>query len=180
MFPSGHIGGALLVSVPFIIKLEPRRGVLFAAFAVLGGRVPDMDTVLAIPHHGITHTLVFTVASSIALAITAALIVEKYAPAGVVADSIGLSSRDLLVVALGALFVGQVSHLVLDMLSVGTAVTEPAPLHPLWPLWSRRVAWEVIPVRSDYTNFGLLAVGTFVSNVAYVVTHRSFVLQKVS
>lgn len=180
MFPPGHIGGALLVSIPFIIKFGPRRALLFATLAVVGGRVPDMDTVLSIPHHGITHTLIFAVASSIALAIVAALIVEKYTPAGVVADNLGLSSRDLLVVAGGALFVGQVSHLVLDMLSVGTAVTEPAPLYPLWPFRSRGVAWAVIPVRSDYTNFGLLAVGTFVSNVVYIVTHRSFVLQKLS
>ena len=178
MFPPGHIGGALLASAPFVRILGPRRSLWFAAFAVFGGRLPDIDTTLPIPHHGVTHTIVFVVASGLVLGIVVAAIVEWYPPAVVATDALSLSSQNVFVLTAGGLFVGGLSHIALDILSVAT-VANPKPLHPLWPLRTHRVGLELIPVRAKYTNFGLLAMGTIVFTAVYLVIHDPPVKQKI-
>lgn len=171
MFPPGHIGGALLASALFVRVLGPRQGLWFVAFAVFGGRLPDVDTVLPIPHNGVTHTLVFVVASSVALGVVAGAVVEHYPPAEAAVDALPLSSSEVIVLTAGGLFVGGISHIVLDVLSVGTAV-DPKPLHPLWPYRSHRVGLGVIPVRSDVVNVGLMSIGIAVYTVVYVAVHE--------
>lgn len=179
MFPPGHIGGALVMSAPFVRVLGPRQSLWFAAFAVFGGRLPDIDTTLPIPHHGITHTIIFVVASSLVLGIVAAAIVEWYPPAAVATATLSLSSRTVFVLTVGGLFVGGISHIILDILSVGTAIANPKPLHPLWPLHSRRVGLALIPVRAAYTNFGLLAIGAIVFIAVYLAVHDPPLMQKI-
>lgn len=178
MFPPGHIGGALLASAPAVRVLGPRQSLWFAAFAVFGGRLPDVDTVLPIPHHAITHTVVFVVVSAVVLGLAAGAIVEAYPPADAATDALSLSTRDVIVLTAGGLLVGGASHVLLDLLSVGTAV-DPKPLHPLWPLRSSRVGWEVIPVRSDFTNFGLLSLGVVVYTSVYVAVHEPRLVRRV-
>lgn len=167
MFPAGHIGGALLVSAPTTRVLGPRQSLWFTACAVFGSRLPDVDTVLPLPHHGVTHTLAFVLAFSVGLGVATFVVAEAYVPAEVASVELRLPPRTLLALTAGGLFVGGGSHVVLDILSVGTGTT-PKLLHPLWPLRSNRVGYAIIPVRAAYTNLGLLAAGAAVYVWGYV------------
>lgn len=155
---SGHYGIALLAYAPiglFIAALG------YGPLALLGGlcaislsTIPDCDRQLpGIDHRGPTHSVVFVLLVSAALASVCALVLSSPSPffhVGFVA----------LAFAIGAVSVG--SHLLADALT-------PTGITPFWPLSNRRYAISVSYGTQKQVNYMLLGSG-IVASLAVVVS----------
>jgi len=166
MYRTGHYGAALLTYTPVGVGLLL---VGFEAAAVVGGmgvlalaRLPDYDLrVPFVSHRGPTHTLGF--ALLVGLVVGGAL--------GGVAGSGAVDGTGLLpsvqVVAVGAFgflvgFLAILSHLLADALT-------PAGIEPWWPASSKNYSLQLVGADSTVGNYGLLALGVFVSAVSLLV-----------
>jgi inner membrane protein len=152
MYRTGHYGAALLTYAPVGAALLLAG---FEAAAVTGGagvlalaRLPDYDLrVPLISHRGPTHTLAF------------ALLVGAVV-GGVLGGLAGTTSpgRAVAVGAFGFLvgFLAVASHLLADALT-------PAGIELFWPVSSKNYSLSLVGADSTVGNYGLLALGVFVS-----------------
>lgn len=166
MYRTGHYGAALLTYAPVGVGLLL---VGFEAAAVVGGvgmlvlaRLPDYDLqVPFVSHRGPTHTLGF--ALLVGLVVGGGL--GAIAGAGATGD-VGLipGSQTAAVSAFGFLvgFLAVVSHLLADALT-------PAGIEPWWPVSSKNYSVQLVGADSTVGNYGLLALGVFVSAVSLLV-----------
>jgi len=163
MYRTGHYGAALLVYAPFGVGLLL---VGFDAAAIVGGvgmlglaRLPDYDLqVPFVSHRGPTHTLGF--------ALLVGLVVGGGLAALAGTNTVGETSvlPDAQTVGVGAFgffvgFLAVVSHLIADALT-------PAGIEPWWPVSSKNYSLELVGADSTVGNYGLLALGVFVSAVS--------------
>mgnify|MGYP000427530682 FL=1 len=166
MYRTGHYGAALLTYAPVGVALLL---VGFEAAGVVGGvgvlalaRLPDYDLrVPFVSHRGPTHTLGF--ALLVGLVVGGAL--GAIAGARAVGET-GLvpGSQTVAVGAFGFLvgFLAVVSHLLADALT-------PAGIEPWWPVSSKNYSLRLVGADSTLGNYGLLALGVFVSAVSLLV-----------
>ncbi|MEF8853351.1 MAG: metal-dependent hydrolase [Haloarculaceae archaeon] len=152
MYRTGHYGAALLTYAPVGAALLVAG---FGAAAVAGGagvlalaRVPDYDLrVPLVSHRGPTHTLAFALLVGTVLGGALGALAGTAAPGRAVA----LGAFGFVV---GVLAVG--SHLLADALT-------PAGVEPFWPLSSKNYSLDLVGADSTIGNYGLLALGVFVS-----------------
>lgn len=152
MYRTGHYGAALLTYAPVGAALLVAG---FEAVAVAGGggvlalaRLPDYDLrVPLISHRGPTHTLAFALLVGAVVGGGLGALAGTAAPA----RALTLGAFGFLV---GALAV--VSHLLADALT-------PAGIEPFWPLSSKNYSLDLVGADSTLGNYGLLALGVFVS-----------------
>jgi len=166
MYRTGHYGAALLTYAPVGVVLLL---VGFEGAAVVGGmgvlalaRLPDYDLqVPFVSHRGPTHTLGF--ALLVGLVVGGAL--GAIAGAGAVGET-GLfpGSQTVAVGTFGFLvgFLAVVSHLLADALT-------PAGVEPWWPVSSKNYSLRLVGADSTVGNYGLLALGVFVSTISLLV-----------
>ncbi|MGM0591073.1 MAG: metal-dependent hydrolase [Halobacteriota archaeon] len=150
MFRLGHYGVSLLAFAPvgFVLLVAGEGELAFVAGVVMLwlAMLPDLDhRIPGISHRGPTHTLAF------ALLVGATFGVVGAAMGGLVETTIPLS-------AFGA-FVGTVAilaHLFGDLLT-------PMGVALFWPLSSRRYSLRIARADNTVANYGLFALGIFVS-----------------
>jgi inner membrane protein len=158
MYRTGHYGAALLTYAPVGAVLMAAG---FEAAAVVGGvgvltlaRLPDYD--LRVPflsHRGPTHTLTF------------AVLVGAVVGGGLGAlAGTAIPVRAVVLGAFGFLvgFLAIASHLLADALT-------PAGIEPLWPLSSKNYSLSLVGADSTVGNYGLLALGVFVSAITVLL-----------
>lgn len=146
-------------------------------FVVIGARFPDIDTLWSIDHHGLTHILVGIFITSVLLGSVMVGFAVVYRQGIGSDDSISMDSVDLFLTSSIALFLGQFSHILLDLIS-GPIPGEPNLLNPLWPVLEYEVTWQLVLVRSVLWNYGLLLVGCLVLVVVYTRVHREYVVPR--
>ncbi|WP_144901133.1 metal-dependent hydrolase [Halobellus captivus] len=164
MYQKGHYGVSLLVFAPiaFVLLAIDQAGLaIVTGGAMLSlAMLPDVDhRIPGIPHRGPTHSLVF-----------AALVGGAFGAAGFALEtaSVGGSSLPIDTVlggvslavagfALGAVTV--VAHLLGDVLT-------PAGVNFFWPFSTRTYTLGFWRADNAIANYGLLAVGVFVTAAA--------------
>lgn len=172
MYRKGHFGIVLAVA-SLIVAVEPTPiGVVIAAIAVVVEPLPDRDqNIKQVAHRGFSHTLGFallvaTVTGGTAAAVAHIALTQFPALSSTTFGVVFAPARVGGVIAAGT-FLGILSHLAGDVITVGTG---DYGVQPLWPL-SR---WEV-PIglcRADSTlgNYMLLAGGLIVTvGAGYIV-----------
>jgi inner membrane protein len=166
MYRKGHQGMALLFAAPPSVLLilttgNPGAGLTFTALAFTVAMLPDTDQRIPfVKHRGITHTIVFAVAVALIGGVLLFQLVQ-----------IVLPWRDLPAVLLfgyvaSALFVGLLSHLFADSLTVGSG---DYAIHPFWPISDREARLGLTTASSTIWNVSLLAAGIAVQIVVYAV-----------
>ncbi|WP_435077772.1 metal-dependent hydrolase [Halococcus sp. AFM35] len=173
---SGHLAMALLFAAPAWIIWKRRGALAFAGFALVTAMLPDVDlvlkTFLPIRHHGITHTILFVaVMSVLGGAIAAHMLTERF-NANRLIHSETITEETVFVFATSGFLTGGLSHIFADLLS---APDVAQPLEPLWPLYDKPMAIDVIYYDSPLWNFGLLAVALAVHFVLF--RHESYPLE---
>lgn len=171
MYSPGHLGVGLLVSAVLIVKLDPRQSLWITVYILIGAWFPDIDTELPLAHHGVTHTLTGAVVGSVLIGF---VFVGLAAGHRRLADQDSIppgNSRTLFLVSSGALFLGGVSHIAMDLISAPVS-SEPLPLHPLWPFRDSEATWLLIPINSDLWNYGLLLAGSIAFVLIYISVHQ--------
>jgi inner membrane protein len=170
MYRTGHYGAALLTYAPVGIALML---VGFEAAAVVGGmgvlalaRLPDYDLrVPFVSHRGPTHTLGFALLVGLVVGAGLGTLAVAGAESGTVDETGVLPSVQVVAVAAFGFLVGflaVVSHLLADALT-------PAGIEPWWPLTSKNYSLQLVGADSTVGNYGLLALGVFVSAVSLLV-----------
>jgi len=162
MYRTGHYGAALLTYAPVGTVLLLGG---FEAAGVVGGigvltlaRLPDYDLkVPLLSHRGPTHTLLFAVLVGAVVGGGLGALAGT-APPG---RAVTLGAFGFLV---GFLAVG--SHLLADALT-------PAGIEPFWPLSSKNYSLGLVGADSTVGNYGLLALGVFVSAAIVLAAARS-------
>jgi inner membrane protein len=146
MYKTGHYGAALLLYAPvgyLLLSVDPGLAVLGGIGTVAFSRVPDYDLrVPGISHRGITHTLLFLLVVTAALAGVGVAVAEQFGTDPLLTGGIGAIVG---VVAIG-------SHLLADALT-------PSGVPLLWPLSSRRFSVSLATASNPAANYGLLAFG---------------------
>lgn len=160
MYQTGHYGAALIVYAPvgaLVFTASPELALLGGGGVLLLATLPDYD--LRVPfvrHRGPTHTVLF-------LLVVAGLL----GAAGWVAGSrLGPGERTVLAgfgFLVGTLGIG--SHLLADALT-------PAGIEPFWPVSSRNYTLSVARASNPLANWGLLALGVFVTAGALLLVSR--------
>jgi inner membrane protein len=151
MYAPGHVGLSLLAFAPLGAALLATGSVRLAAsgtaLSVVTATLPDLDLYVdALPHRGLTHTVLFAAFAGV----FAAVVVSTYA------RSFGLPRRT--VVRLGAfaclVLVGSVaSHLVGDLVT-------PMGVWPFAPVSDRHVTLSLVAARDPTANASLFVAGT--------------------
>ncbi|PSP82116.1 metal-dependent hydrolase [Halobacteriales archaeon QS_1_68_17] len=154
MYRTGHYGAALLCYAPLgallLVAGRPGLAVVGGAGVLALARLPDHDLrVPLLSHRGPTHTLLF--AAIVGLAVGG---VGWLLGSGEAFGSAGGPVLAGLGVLVGTLAV--VSHLLADALT-------PAGVTPFWPFSSRNYSFGVATADNPIANYGLLALGVFVS-----------------
>ncbi|WP_418281111.1 metal-dependent hydrolase [Halorubrum sp. DTA98] len=147
MYSRGHVGLALLAYAPIAgvildagaVELALVGGVLAVAFAT----IPDVDQMLPIPHRGPTHTLAFALATGIAAALVATVVMAGSAPSAP---------------SWTPLFVGTVVTITLCSHIAGDAIT-PMGIQPFRPLSEFHYTMDLTPAKNPRANHLFLAVG---------------------
>ncbi|MEF8808665.1 metal-dependent hydrolase [Natronomonas sp.] len=146
MYKTGHYGTALLCYAPvgyLLLSVDPGLAVLGGIGAVAFSRVPDYDLrVPGISHRGITHTLLFLLVVTAALAGVSVALAEQFGTDPLLTGGLGAIVG---VVAIG-------SHLLADALT-------PSGVPLLWPLSSRRFSVALATASNPIANYGLLTLG---------------------
>lgn len=161
---SGHVGFALLASVPIWFVADRRKTALaFLAVSVPFGLVPDVDLWLArvfptVKHHGVVHTVL---AVGVAALVVGPLLGRRLHPYLVEHGAVGPDeTRRSTAFAVIAALTGGLSHLFADVLS---APDISEPIEPFWPVIQGSVGFDVFYYNAFWPNFGLLAVGALVT-----------------
>lgn len=155
---AGHLGMALLFAAPAWLVWGRRGAVGFTGFTLAASMLPDSDlylsAVLPIAHHGLTHTVLFVGAFSVAGgAVAARLLTERFNHSRWVRSS-AITAETVFVFATAGLALGGLSHLFADVLS---APDIAAPLAPLWPVYREHIVVDAIYYDAPLWNFGLVA-----------------------
>lgn len=126
----GHTGLGLLFTAPIAVAVglltHPAIGLLAFITGLAGGHIPDACELPGMSHRGVTHTLIFGIFVSIALAfsiIQGAQPLTKY-------SQIPVSPLILGVITFVSMLVGFISHLFGDALTEAYDYT----VNPYWPL----------------------------------------------
>lgn len=171
MYPPGHLGVGLLVSAVLVAKLGPRQGVWITMCILTGTWFPDIDTELPLAHHGVTHTLAGAAVGSLLTGL--AIVGFAVSHRRITGSDITLpgGSTTLFLTGSGAIFLGGVSHIAMDLISAPVS-SEPIPLYPLWPFRDSEITWPLISINSDLWNYGLLLAGSIVFVLICISVHR--------
>lgn len=157
----GHLGMALLWSLPAWFVWDRRLTLVFVGFVLTTAMLPDVDLVLAdflpVVHHGVTHTVLFVTVVALAAGAIAEYLLRPWLEAAWL-RSRGRRATDgtLFAFVAGGLLLGGYSHLFTDMLSSPDIA---APIEPFWPVLDKPWSFDVIWYSSFRWNVGLLAVG---------------------
>lgn len=174
MYPPGHIGVGLLMSALLVVGIGPRRSLWVTVLVLLGTQFPDIDLLLPIPHHGVTHTLVGAIVSSVLLGLFVVGLAVLYRSKRGFGVPGAVNLPVLLITSSIAICLGQFSNIAIDLISAPAG--KPVPLYPLWPFGVGIVKTRpLMPVHSELWNYGLLLIGCVVFVVAYSRVHREFV-----
>lgn len=166
---AGHLGMALLFAVPAWFLWRRRPALAFVGLALSTATLPDVDLFLAdvvptVHHHGVTHTVPFTVLVSV---LGGAVLAVSLAPRLHRRVDFGETSprETLFVFATGAFLTGGLSHLFADTLS---APDIARPIEPFWPLYNEPISFDVVHYDDPTVNVGLLLLG-FAAHAALFV-----------
>ncbi|MFC4448520.1 metal-dependent hydrolase [Halorussus aquaticus] len=157
MYPTGHYGVALLFAVPFVVLLGRKSGTVFTTFVLFVALLPDLD--LHIPgviHHGVTHTFLFGVVGGLVVGVMAVAVFLVYVALTGPPRSSRLTTRRVFVWATTGAFLGVASHVVADVLVL---LPGREPVSPFWPVLSRKIHIEALPLGAPLRNLGLMAFG---------------------
>lgn len=172
---TGHIAFGLFFSVFAWFVWERRASAAFVAFAVVASLLPDVDLWLQklfpaeVHHHGVTHTVLFTVLVSIAGAAVLAVLFGKRIDEWIGGERFDRMS--LFVFTTTAFVIGSLSHLLADMLS---APDIASPVQPFWPFFEKPWSVDVLYYDAGWINFGFIAVMIVVHlALAYATSPRN-------
>ncbi|PSQ28005.1 hypothetical protein BRD03_04695 [Halobacteriales archaeon QS_9_68_17] len=159
--PIGHLGMALLWAAPAWLIWDGRVSLAFIGFTVVTAHLPDADLYLpGIPHHGVTHTLVFvTVFAVLVGGVVEYALKDRLERQFLKERGYTASTGGLFLFVCGGLLLGGTSHIFADLLS---APDIAAPLKPFWPVVDGPVVIDVVWYASPWWNEGLLAVALLV------------------
>lgn len=150
MYKTGHYGAALLLYAPvgyLLLAVDPGLAVLGGIGAVAFSRVPDYDLrVPGLEHRGVTHTLLFLIVVTGALAGTSLAFADQFGTDPILTGGLGAIVG---IVAIG-------SHLFADALT-------PSGVPLLWPISSRRFSVSLATASNPIANYGLLVFGVGVT-----------------
>jgi inner membrane protein len=155
MYKNGHRGMALLLMAPLTAIFGP-IGLCMSMVAVAVCRLPDIDHDYSwLPHRGPTHTIWF------ATGVAALVIAGGYA--GLSMLPIGLPVLPLAVLLGATVFLGLISHLFADALTVGRDAHAIRPFHPLS---SHPFRFGFVRAESRLANLLLLVGGVLFQGLA--------------
>ncbi|PSQ09036.1 metal-dependent hydrolase [Halobacteriales archaeon QS_5_68_33] len=171
----GHLGMALLWSLPVWFVWEWRVNLAFIGFALSTSMLPDVDLVLRdflpVVHHGITHTVVFVVATGLVVGAVVEFGLRRWLDRAWFGQrGLAVSQWALFTFIAGGLVLGGFSHLFADMLS---APDIAAPVEPFWPVFDKPWSVDLIYYSAFAWNVGLLAVG-ILAHLAFAAVHLQF------
>jgi len=159
MYKNGHRGVALLLMAPLTAMFGP-IGFCMSMVAVAVCRLPDIDHDYTwLTHRGPTHTVWF--ATGVAVSVTAG----GYAGLSIV--PIDLLVLPLAVLLGATVFLGLISHLFADALTIGRDAHAIRPFHPL-SLHPFRLG--LVRADSPLANSLLLVVGVLFQGLAFGVS----------
>ena len=159
MYKDGHRGAALLLMAPLTAMFGP-VGLCMSMLAVAVCRLPDIDHDYSwLPHRGPTHTVWF--AAGVAVLVIAGGYV------GLSMFPIGLPVLPLAVLLGATVFLGLLSHLFADALTVGRDAHAIRPFHPLSP---RPFRFGLVQANSRLANTLLLVGGLLFQGLAFGVS----------
>ncbi|NHN60880.1 MULTISPECIES: metal-dependent hydrolase [Halorussus] len=165
MYPTGHYGVALLVAAPFASFLGRKAGTVFSAFVVLVALLPDLDKHLpVVTHHGVTHTFLF---AAVAAGVVGALgwaAYRAYLASSATPRWSSLTPKRVFVWGAAGTFVGVSGHVIADMLVL---LPGTQPISPFWPVFSRKLTIEIIPLGAPARNLALLGLGLAAQAAVY-------------
>lgn len=154
----GHLAMGLLWAIPAWFVWNGRVSLAFIGVAMVAALLPDVDLWVErlapalIHHHGITHTVVFVVAVSLAGGGLAAALtgpLDRWVPSGRYRPASSFAFAFL------AVLVGGCSHLFADVLSAPDVAQS---IEPFWPLFDKSVTLDLIWYNSPLWNVGFLIV----------------------
>ncbi|WP_231188243.1 metal-dependent hydrolase [Haladaptatus sp. DYF46] len=166
---AGHIAVGALFAIPAWFFWSRRPAIVFIGITIISALLPDSDLYLrkvfpTIHHHGVTHTLLFTVLVSLIGGAIAAVVLPDYLNQKWFPER-SLDRETVFVFCGSAFFLGSLSHIFADMLSAPDIASR---LEPLWPLVNGQiVTLDVYYYNSPLVNFGLLAVTLVIHAVLY-------------
>lgn len=152
----GHLGVALLVLLPVRYLLRDRDELEFALLGLGAAMLPDVDLVLPIEHHGVTHTFLFVGAVALAVGALAAVALRRFWSRIGRWEDRPLSRRDVFLFTASAVFAGGASHLVVDVFA---AQDIAQTVRPFWPLFVEPISFEMVYYSNSVVNFGLFFAG---------------------
>lgn len=169
---AGHVAFGLLFALPAWLVWNERASIGYIALAMVASLLPDIDLWLvklfprAIHHHGVTHTVLFVIVTSlVGAAIVAALFtsrIDRWI------DSEVFDRSRVFAFSFLGLLAGGLSHVVADMLSAPDIST---PIEPLWPLVDGSWGLDLVWYNARWINAGFLVVMVGVHFVvAYLTT----------
>lgn len=153
----GHLAMGLLWTAPAWFRWEGRASLAFVGLAVAAAPIPDVDLWIErvapslVHHHGVTHTVVFVAAVSVAFGAVTATAFDRRPGRWLRGRRVSLERP--FVFASAAVLVGGLSHLFADMLS---APDIAQPIEPFWPLFDKPVSLDVLWYDDPLWNAGLL------------------------
>ena len=163
MYKDGHRGVALLLMVP-LTGLFGIIGFGMTILAVVVCRLPDLDHDYGwLPHRGLTHTIWFAVGAG---AVTTAGLYL-----GFIGLPIEIPAWPLALLAGTTVFLGIVSHLIADALTVGRG---DHAIRPFQPLSSEQLIFGLVRSNSRIWNVALLVGGIGAQILALGMFYRPF------
>jgi len=163
MYKDGHRGVALLLMVP-LTGLFGIVGFGMTILAVAVCRLPDLDHDYSwLPHRGLTHTIWFAVGTG-AVTTTGLYI-------GLIGLPIEIPAWPLALLAGTTVFLGIVSHLIADALTVGRGDRAIRPFQPLSP---EQLRFGLVRSNSRIWNVALLVGGIGAQVLALGMFYRPF------
>lgn len=161
----GHVAIGLLFSTPAWYLWHGRTRLAFIGFVLATVMLPDVDLVLqhvipGVEHHGVTHTILFVVTVSVVVGLLASHVLMPALRRWWFTSEADVASKATIYrFVIGGLLLGGLSHLFADILS---APDIAQPTEPLWPLFDKPIAIDVIYYSSIWWNLGLLVVALLV------------------
>lgn len=156
----GHLAMGLLFALPAWMLWDGRTAVGFIGFVLATSKLPDVDLVLQayglpVHHHGVTHTVLFVVVSSVVVgAVAVALFRPVIKQACDLGEDEAVHKGTIYVFVTGGLVLGGLSHLFADML----AADGYQRIEPFWPVFQETYSIHVVHFTSPWLNLWLLVV----------------------
>lgn len=166
----GHLAFGLLFALPVWFVWIQRVSLTFVGLVLVTALLPDIDVWLQtlfpqfVHHHGVTHTLVFTVGASLVGAVLVSAVLTR--PVDRWIDGEWFDRSSTFAFAFAAFLVGGLSHLFADSLS---APDIAQPIEPFWPVVDKPFSIDVLWYNDPVWNIGLLIVAVIL-HVALAAT----------